>query len=64
MRFNPIPIPSAAIDREVKRVIDPMRDILQRAFIRGDNDERTITRRDLVRLGLATEEQISELEDN
>ena len=66
MSFNPIPTVTQDVPAAVRRVLEPMRDILERTHFRTNrgNDERSISRADLLKLGLVTEEQLATLEEN
>lgn len=55
-----IPQPTRDIPSTITRVLSPMRDALERRFLSRSN-ERVITRDDLVRLGLVTQEQVQTL---
>ena len=67
MSFNPIPTVSQEVPMAIRRVLEPMKDILERAHFNrsGRNrNERSVTYADLLRLGLVTEEQLAAIEEN
>lgn len=56
-----IPKPTADMPVTVARVINPMRDAIERRFL-GSSDERVITRGELKRLGILSDAQLNELD--
>lgn len=56
-----IPKPTRDIPVAIQRVLAPMRDAIERRLL-SRSDEQVITRDDMIRLGLATAEQLRELD--
>ena len=61
-RFQSIPQPTH-IDSEIRKILTPIIDTIERRVLRRTN-ERAVTREELLRLGLATQEQLNELPEN
>lgn len=62
LKLPQIPITFSGIPRNISGVIAPMRQIMQTRFFTKSN-ERVVTRKDLIALGLITQEQANNLED-
>lgn len=52
------------VGKELAAVLHPIIHNIEVRFLRRRNNELTITRQDLLNLGLATQEQLDNLEDN
>lgn len=57
-----IPQPTRDIPQAIARMLAPMRDAIERRFLSRTN-ERVVTRDDLIRLGIVTDEQLRTLDD-
>ena len=59
----PIPRPSRDIPKVIVDIINPIREILNTRFLNNESSERAVTRADLVKLGLVTDEQLNTLDE-
>ena len=58
-----IPNPRSDIPKVLVDIINPIREILQVRFLTNESSEKSVTRADLVKLGLVTDEQLNTLDD-
>ena len=61
VNLKSIPHLTSEIPGSIRRILDPMRDALERRFL-GGGDERVITRADLKQLGMVTDKQLRALD--
>ena len=63
-RLQSIPQPTH-VESEVRKILVPMIDAIERRLIRRtDQNERAVTRQELIDLGLVTEAQINQLPED
>lgn len=62
-RLPSIPRPTREVPKAISDILGPIRDILETRFLGKASDERAVTRDDLLKLGLVTEEQLRNLGD-
>ena len=58
-----IPNPRTDVPKVIADIINPIREILQVRFLTNASSEKSVTRADLVKLGLVTDEQLNTLDD-
>ena len=59
----PIPNPRTDIPKVIVDILNPIREILQVRFLTNASSEKSVTRADLVKLGLVTDDQLNTLDD-
>ena len=59
----PIPNPRSDVPKVIADILNPIREILQVRFLTSSSSEKSVTRADLVKLGLVTDEQLNNLDD-
>lgn len=62
-QLKSIPKPSHEVPAVLRRILEPIIDAIETRFLGRENEERVVTRGELVDLGLVTQEDLNNLDN-